>query len=219
MGLIFELGSFQANRLMEAGNKDVNKLITYLKKQQKKDSFTTVLSDYIDYMNQAKKLEFNLNDKNVVYPKNLQKAHTDASVQLKVKGSEIENKKIKEQSEKIEKYNYKSGNLLIRVATSAEEIIREGAIQKHCVGSYVWKIASGASAIMLIRKVSSPNKPFYTLELKNDKSLDVLQCRGKLNTGTTPEVKAFIEKWQEHIKQPEKSKRINKSQMQEQIAV
>ena len=94
MGLIFELGSFQANRLMEAGNKDVNKLITYLKKQQKKDSFTTVLSDYIDYMNQAKKLEFNLNDKNVVYPKNLQKAHTDASVQLKVKGSEIENKKI-----------------------------------------------------------------------------------------------------------------------------
>jgi hypothetical protein len=120
---------------------------------------------------------------------------------------------------KIEKYNYKSGNLLIRVATSAEEIIREGAIQKHCVGSYVWKIASGASAIMLIRKVSSPNKPFYTLELKNDKSLDVLQCRGKLNTGTTPEVKAFIEKWQEHIKQPEKSKRINKSQMQEQIAV
>ena len=215
-----EIGSDQAYKLTEASqSKDIVKLISYLKKQQKKDSFSRVLSDYTDYISQCKKLEFNLTDKGVIYPRNLEKAHTDASIQLKVKSSEIENKQIKEQAEKVEKYNYKSGSLLIRVATSAEEIITEGVIQKHCVGTYIWKITSGISSIMFIRKASNPNKPFYTLEL-NNKTLDVIQCRGKLNISTTEEVKAFIEKWQEQIKKPEKkSKRINKSQKQDLIAV
>ncbi len=52
----------------------------------------------------------------------------------------------------------------------------------------------GKTVICLIRNKKKPEQPFYTLEI-NPELTHVIQCRGKGNRGTTPEVEAFKNKW------------------------
>ncbi|MNF15044.1 hypothetical protein D3C80_2174800 [compost metagenome] len=42
----------------------------------------------------------------------------------------------------------------------------------------------------MLRKASSPNEPFYTMEIKNNK---IVQCYGMRNCLPTADVQAFIE--------------------------
>ena len=58
-----------------------------------------------------------------------------------------------------------------------------------------------------MRKEKEPDKPYYTLEFKNNR---IVQCRGSHNCGMTPEVEAFVKafekKMQETVKVKDNSK-------------
>lgn len=58
-----------------------------------------------------------------------------------------------------------------------------------------------------MRKEKEPDKPYYTLEFKNNR---IVQCRGSHNRGMTPEVEAFVKafekKMQETVKVKDNSK-------------
>ena len=88
---------------------------------------------------------------------------------------------------------------MIRPVASLGELKDEGKQLHHCVASYAERVASGNTDIFLIRKVKSPDKPFFTLEL-NEENVRVVQNRGKGNCDRTPEVEAFEEKWLEFVK-------------------
>lgn len=98
--------------------------------------------------------------------------------------------------------------LILVVPRSADDIKAEGEALHHCVGNYVERVAKGETAIFFIRKKEEPEKPYYTMEWKNNK---VYQCRGSHNCGMTPEVKAFTEAFQkiklETIKKDKQEKR------------
>lgn len=86
---------------------------------------------------------------------------------------------------------------MARVAASAEELIAEGDALHHCVGTYADKHAKGQCTIILIRKQSEPDKPYYTMELSARGT--IVQVRGDHNRGMTKDVEAFVEAYKKYI--------------------
>ena len=63
------------------------------------------------------------------------------------------------------KYGFEFGGLILRPAESAAEVVREGEVLHHCVGSYVNKYASGETVICVLRRAVDPDAPFRTVEI------------------------------------------------------
>lgn len=87
----------------------------------------------------------------------------------------------------------------IIVPKEPKDIINEGASLNHCVGGYLDSVASGYKTILFLRKVSEPDKSFYTIEV-NDKR--VIQIHGNHNKwlGNNPEAIQFVIDWLADVK-------------------
>ncbi|HPE52470.1 MAG TPA: PcfJ domain-containing protein, partial [Methanothrix soehngenii] len=81
----------------------------------------------------------------------------------------------------------------------------------HCVGSYANRVAEGDTTILFLRAVTKPDKPFYTLEWRKDR---LVQIRGDHNVPQTPEVAEFVEQWQQYISKPRKQRQQKKQPAQ-----
>ena len=91
--------------------------------------------------------------------------------------------------------------LLIIPARCAEDLIEEGKALDHCVGSYAKRVARGETTIFFIRTLEEPDKPFFTLEYRNDR---VIQNRGYKNCDRTEQVQTFETRWLAHIEELKK---------------
>ena len=87
----------------------------------------------------------------------------------------------------------------IIVPREPKDIVNEGAALNHCVGSYLESVASGYKTILFLRKVSDPEKSFYTIEV-ND--IAVIQIHGNHNKwlGNNPEAIQFVIDWLADVK-------------------
>lgn len=96
---------------------------------------------------------------------------------------------------------------LIRLPNRLEELKKEGEALHHCVGTYMERVRKGETMIFFIRRKEEPEKPYYTLEWHGK----VVQCRGSHNCDMTPEVKAFVqifqEKMTEYASEPQKHRK------------
>ncbi|MCT8975520.1 PcfJ domain-containing protein [Clostridium sp. CX1] len=175
----------------------MRKAVKYIEKQYEKykkhyvakGSVTTTWSDYIE---NCIDLEMDLNSDHVLYPKDVYKLHQNTMKQVKVKADKISNEKISRRVGALnEKYYFKYKDLVIRAAEGTEELILEGKTLNHCVATnYIKPYAKGETNIFLLRKISEPDKPYYTVEIKDD---EIRQVHGKRNCMPDEEVKMFIE--------------------------
>lgn len=112
---------------------------------------------------------------------------------------EIE-EKFQNQIQALKKFSWENSGLMIRPPKSQEEVADEGEALRHAVVCYLEKMSEGATAILFIRRVSKPDKPFYTLEL-NPRTLKVVQCRTKHNASYEENTKImeFVEAWMENV--------------------
>ena len=65
-------------------------------------------------------------------------------------------------------FGWQQDGYLVRPAESAEDIIREGRMQHHCVGAsdmYMTRMAQRESWIVFLRKAEDPETPWYTIEV------------------------------------------------------
>lgn len=186
----------------------VEKVLKYIGKQTKirveVDGITipqsegTVAHTFRDYIDECMKLQLNLRDKGVLFPKNLKTAHDRTMAQVRF----LENKESKKDFEKVagrlKKYTWQTDTLLIRAAESPKELSWEGQELHHCVGNYADRMSKGETAIFFIRRTDKPDKPFYTLELKRQR---VVQCRTTHNKSyeLEPEIKAFVDAWMQEV--------------------
>jgi len=165
------------------------------------EKISDVIGDWIDYIGECQKLEYNLTDTAVIFPKNLQTAHqrTLALVKILNEKSRIEKCKnlFSERAVALKSYAFKNKQFLIRAVETPEEIVREGAVLSHCVGGYMERHAEGKLNIFVIRQIDKPDIPFYTLELTTD--FKISQTRGFKNKSAPTEVNAFIKKWEQHL--------------------
>lgn len=156
-------------------------------------------NDYRDYLQECRELELDLKDMEVLLPKDLRAAHARTTAQVRYKHDQQAVEQFKKAVGKLERMSWNSGGLLIRPARTPQELTEEGSYLHHCVGGYVQRMSNGETAIFLIRKKEDPDTPFYTLEWRDG---TVVQCRTLNNQSYVhePEVKAFVEGWQKHMK-------------------
>jgi len=174
--------------------------INYLEKQQEKADKKYLISvqHLEDYWNALYKV-YRAMPQELLYPKDLNRAHDEMVLRVKEKEDAELNKMIAERLPALSVMSYQNEEmgLLIRPAASQAELIKEGELLHHCVGGYAKRYASGETCILFVRKIEEPNIPFYTLEYKNGA---VQQNRGDHNCARTPEVQAFESEWLNHIK-------------------
>lgn len=164
----------------------------------RKPCMAEVTGTYRDYLKECVELGLNLDDRAVLFPKNLDAAHARTTANIKYKEDEAKAAKFEKRRVKLERMCYRKDGLQIRPAASAKELIAEGAYLHHCVGGYADRMADGVLAIMVIRKESDPDTPYFTLEWRDKR---VIQCRTSRNDDYTnhPEVLAFVNEWTEWV--------------------
>lgn len=190
----------------------LHKLCKYISTQKIAHS-----QDYFDYAGWLEKMGYDMRNEFNLFPKNFKKAHDEMSKQymkFKDKQAREETKrfnrllaKLKKETVDVEAMKLDIAGLFIRLPNKLEELKAEGEALHHCVGTYMEKVRKGETMIFFIRRKEEPNKPFYTLEWKGR----VLQCRGSHNCDMTPEVKAFVnifqEKMVEYENEPKKQRK------------
>ncbi|MDE5754821.1 MAG: PcfJ domain-containing protein [Oscillospiraceae bacterium] len=187
------------------------KVLKYLRKQNQRYSVENqhvLLSDYRDYLSECRELHYDLKSREIRFPRCLADAHRRTSSALQAIRAEQERqeqaKRLK-QAQKLfaqhlkerQKLAFQSGNLLIRIPESVEEIVKEGARQHHCVAGYARRHAEGKLHILFIRQKDNPDKPFYTMEVSTNGR--IVQVRGERNRDPTPEVIEFVEKYKIYL--------------------
>lgn len=161
--------------------------------------------DWRDYMRECETLGYDLNDKTVLFPDDLTAAHRRTTEIIQEQKNEKRRAEIAAQAEKfaaqvkkLKKLAWEDGELLIRPAENAEELMAEGKRLKHCVYSYAERMASGSTAIFFVRRKDNPKEPFYTLEWAENR---IVQCRTHCNKSYTddPQVWAFANAWKNRV--------------------
>lgn len=153
-----------------------------------------VLTTWKDYINDCPKLQLDLSVENILFPPDLHKAHQNTIKQIKIKANKVFDKKIRKRAKALKKYYFKDFDLLIRPVNSCIELIEEGTTLNHCVGGYAERYAEGKIDILVIRKTSEPDKPYYTVEINKG---EVRQCRGNKNCSPSDDVTRFMESFKE----------------------
>lgn len=179
-----------------------------LRQQQKKTRYQSirgVLIDWMDYLKDCNELGLSLEDTAVLKPHDLQQAHQNIIAQLKIKADEELDKQMAKLKEERKRYNFAAGGFIAKVAENSTELIVEGKVLHHCVGTYADKHAKGKCTIILIRRLEEPEVPFYTMELVGPEKR-IIQVRGKHNCGMTQEVEAFVESYKKYLAELGKKK-------------
>lgn len=175
------------------------KILNYLKKQVKNPEHTYgAAMTYRDYLQECEQLELDLQESEILFPRNLDAAHRRTMAQVKFEKNKADQEKFQKAVEKLEKFAWQQGEFLIRPAREQKELTAEGKALHHCVGGYIKRMAEGETAIFFVRRVDEPDKPFYTLELRNKK---VIQCRTENNKSyeLSEDVKSFVDMWIEKV--------------------
>ena len=156
---------------------------------------SNVVYDWDNYLTDCQRLNMDLTKESVLLPKNLHQAHQNTIKQIKIKGNKLLDAKIKTLAKEIDKkYSFSKHGLTIRAAASSKELINEGKALNHCVGTYAEKYASGVLALLLIRKNTAPDEPYFTVEIKNN---CIIQARGKYNCAPDKKVEKFLQAFTE----------------------
>lgn len=182
--------------LSEEINSIINqeKTVKYVAKLQNLKSF--IIQDYVDYLRDLQKLGA-INDPKAIYPKAFKKAHKETAMKIKLAESQKLIEGFKKNYQKHKKYIFEGEKYLIRPVIEPKELYKESEVLGHCVRTYDENVAAGTTEIMFIRKKNNETKPFYTLELKKKK---VIQVRGKYNEDPTKSVIKFVEEWSKKFK-------------------
>lgn len=148
----------------------------------------------LDYWDMCQRLDRNVEDLSVRYPRDLIAAHDRAAELVEQKEPDDIANLFRIRRRALRKYAFAADGLLIRPAASQRELKEEGDALHHCVATYAKRHAAGKTAIFFIRRADRPGESWYTLEL-DEQNLEVRQNRGKHNCPRTPEVQAFEDKW------------------------
>lgn len=106
-----------------------------------------------------------------------------------------EEEKRKKLDEERKKWEYEDDDYLIRLPNNSNEIVREGDMQRICIGGYTTRHALGQTNLFFLRKKSDPTTPFYAIEMNNN--MVVSQIHGYCNKwlGNNPEAIPTVVRW------------------------
>lgn len=135
----------------------------------------------------------------VLYPQNLRKAHDEAIAKQTQRRIDRQEERFQKRVEELTKLCYQEEAYQMIAPRSSLDLKKEGTALSHCVGVYAERVASGSTAVMLLRKTEAPEVPFITVEY-NEKEYRIVQARGIRNCETDEEVQQFLKRWVSRLK-------------------
>lgn len=169
-----ELDPADCKEILQAAG-SVNKMTHYLQKQ--KYTMKKAAQVWKDYLNMAIQLHLNTQDDIVRFPRDLSRRHDELTENINAQKTEERIKQVNAQFWNIKKdyehwnrsYGMENSAYLIRPPVDAGEIIIEGQTLHHCVGGegYLKGMNEQSLAILFLREKEHPEKPYYTIEVKN----------------------------------------------------
>lgn len=189
----------------------LNRILNYLKKQKRYNSRGIEL--FVDYIQKG-----NVETDELIYPKDLEAAHDRMLNLIKVKQEEKKYQEFLNVKKIYEKLEYTDGELCIVIPSEPQELIAEGDILCHCVGSYVDEHAEGLKIIFFVRHYRRPERSYYTLNIDfSEKIPKEVQLHGYGNERHGPnkeyshtipkKVRDFVDKWEKDVLMPWAMKR------------
>jgi len=162
-----------------------------LKKAVKYGEKLDYAPDYVDYLSDLKKVIYSTKEsiKCELYPKYFNQVHEQFSRLVKYANVDKYEDDFSKLVPDWDKFNFSQDNLEIVVPKMAKDIVKEGINMHNCVGGYVERVVKGECVILFIRKHSDPDKSFVTMELRNNK---IVQVRAYSNSEIDKETKAFV---------------------------
>ncbi len=160
-------------------------------------SMQDLIGEYRDYLDMCVKLGYNMKNSFVLYPEDLQKSHDRTARRVKHKADVKMRRDFRAVCSKIvQQVEFEMDGMKIVCPTVPDDVVAEGHALHHCVGGYVDRVAKRECIILFLRRCSEEKKPFYTIEVKNRR---VVQVRGMKNCSATPEVYKFMERWEKKV--------------------
>ena len=112
-----------------------------------------------------------------------------------IKNEEYE-KPFKAAVQKLDKWVYEDDKQFAAIAPSKMvDLTEEGIKLHHCVGNYIQRVAGGYTNIMFIRKKEDLSKPFYTVEITNDGSIQQIHGSCNCNVEKGSDLEKFVGNW------------------------
>lgn len=152
----------------------------YLPKQRRKstDSIEDLLYDWLDYTDECRELQYNMEDTMVLYPKNMLHSHSITSRKIEKQKTMVVDKQIRHRYKSDRRqYEYRSGDYMVMLPRNQTDLINEGKRLCHCVGRYGERVASGSTTILFIRRRNEPSVPFVTAEFSQGRVVQIRACK------------------------------------------
>lgn len=190
-----------------------NKLANYIGKQKRLLGWSAreVVSEYRDYIDMCRKLKKQLDNEMIYKPKDLQAAHNACLALFEREKAGIRAEEVRKKYPEAElvlqmaqKYAYTGEEYMIIVPQKIEDIVVEGSTLGHCIDRtdiYFDRIQSRTSLLAFLRKASTPDAPWYTLEIEPGGT--IRQKRTVGNNQKAEDIKAFtpfLREWQQYVK-------------------
>lgn len=166
---------------------------------------------WIDYLDMACRLGWDLRDRDVFFPQDVRRAHDEAVILVNAAEDRKEAERLKERdrimrgnAEAIrEAFCYQDDRYMIFVPECYSDFRREGNTQHNCVATYFDRAVEGECIILFIRKCEKPDESFCTAEIYSDRGrFAIRQNRAAYNREAPEDVTAFL---QEAVRQAQKT--------------
>lgn len=183
----------------------------YMKRQLEDTHYQNashMLTTWADYLSMAVRFHLDVNNEIVFRAKNLRQRHDELVARSNQdKDLSVQIGEVMQAHPQVEailpslvsKYGYAGDKYLVVVPTSVEEIIQEGRYLNHCIASskrYWERIERGESYLMFLRKTSSPQTPYYTMEVEPGGTVRQLRTFYDNQNDDVIEARGFLREWQ-----------------------
>ena len=121
-------------------------------------------TDYLDHLTLIRALNEDPMNDQVTMPRDFADMHAKLAQRAAHLRKREKDQLIEKRAEKLGEYWFSACGFVLRPMLSAQEIVREGTILKHCVGGYVERYATGGTILCCLREEARPWEPLYTVE-------------------------------------------------------
>ena len=124
------------------------------------------------------------------YPEHLKEFHDRVCLIFNLNQEYFKEQRVLKLKEHNKNLEFSNNKYTVFCAKTSQDLIEEGL--HHCVGSYVNKVNRGDCSIFFLRKVDEPDISLITIEVIDDK---ILQVRGLCERYMNDEERNFFNKW------------------------
>ena len=171
----------------------VDKIKTYFEKE-KLDYHN--IYEYYDYIRCCKHLSLDMEDKNILFPKEFIRAHDKITGEMVIATDPKINERIHTLSNLLLLNKYEDDKYVIFPAVSVESLIDESSQMSNCVRNYCLDVSNNECQIYFMRYKDNLSKSLITIEVRDGK---IVQARAKFNELPSEDEMKILKKWERDI--------------------